>query len=234
MAKSPKQEEAEMMADAEAATAGANDAKKSAAEEMNEARNAKREAAAETAAAKKAQADAAATKKAHTKVVQKPNKLDVGFQPLRPFKLAAKFVTGTLGGTLDGMSRWGSRGFTYGGIGGILFGIANAGAVSFVGSVGIGVLGGALAGIAVGATLGALTGGFTRASRAQAREDAMDRARQVKRSGGLGVVHGDHIDRINDSNFDRQLQQNQELEYDRKTYWTDRVSQPGPDHGRGF
>jgi hypothetical protein len=168
---------------------------------------------------------------------QSPAPSTEGFDLLRPFRMLWNFTAGTIGGALDGMARWGSRGAMAGGAIGLVYGIMNpvvysagqlVGGIGIVTGVGGGLLVGALAAIAFGGAIGALTGGFTRASRLQAREDAalVARAQTRARSGYTGP----NLDRISDSNFDRQLQQNQENE----SYWRDHVTSQGQGHGRGF
>lgn len=148
-----------------------------------------------------------------------------GFDVLRPFRMAANFISGSISGMLNGMAQWGARGFTVGAIGGALLGIM--GGASFFGFVMMGMIGGAFAGIAFGAALGLLTGGFTHAARAQAREDSAQNQQTNL------ISRSNIIDRVNDSNVERILQQNQENERN-QSYWQDRVSGGGPGHGRGF
>ena len=152
---------------------------------------------------------------------------------IMPFRVSYNFVVGTIGGTLDGMAQWGNRGFKVGLASGVIMGIFGAPAalasLTFLPMVLVCCAGGIAGGMALGATAGALTGGFTRASRMEAREAAL--ARRRTQSGPSIVTNGDVIDRINDQNFDRQLQQNQENAENRSD-WRDRVSDRSEGFGR--
>ncbi|MBN8544480.1 MAG: hypothetical protein J0M34_09485 [Alphaproteobacteria bacterium] len=151
---------------------------------------------------------------------------------MMPFRATGNFIAGTIGGTLDGMSQWGNRGFKFGLASGVVMGIFGAppllASMSFVGLVIGCTLAATVGGMALGAAAGALTGGFTRAERMERREAARARMRTAT-AGPQAVSTGDAIDRINDSNFDRQLQQNAE----NATYWRDQVSGPSSGMGRG-
>jgi hypothetical protein len=161
-----------------------------------------------------------------------------GFDLLRPFRTVWNFTAGTVGGMLNGMATWGSRGAIAGGAVGLFVGMASpvvytagvlTGGIGVVAGVMGGVIAGSLIAIAFGGVLGAVTGGFTRASRLQAREDAMLNARARARPHYASAAEPSVAERVSDSNFDRQLQQNQENE----SYWRDQVSAQSHGHGRG-
>ena len=164
---------------------------------------------------------------------QKPAGKGFHLDFMMPFRASYNFVVGTIGGALDGMAQWGQRGFKIGLASGVIMGIFGAPAalasLTFLPMVMVCCVGGIAGGMAVGATAGALTGGLTRASRMEAREAAL--ARRRTQSGSSIVTNGDLIDRINDSNFDRQLQQNQENAENRMD-WRDRISDRSEDNRR--
>lgn len=155
------------------------------------------------------------------------------FDVTRPFRMLHHFATGSFSGMLNGMARWCGRGGTAGFVGGVLFGIANAGAISFIGAVGIGLLAGAGAGAVLGGALGLASGGATRASRAQASEDAKQRRHAPAQHHDAVTARTQYSGMAQDSNFERTLQQNQEFERN-STYWQDRVAGSSQGQGRGF
>jgi hypothetical protein len=117
------------------------------------------------------------------------------------------------------MARWSKTGLWLGAIGGLL-----TGGASYIFT---GLVLGALSAIALGAAVGFLTGGYHRLKQGDQREAVQRRGKPPR---GLFAQTPDR-DRISDANFERVFQQSQELAYDQKNYWTDRV-EPEP-RGRG-
>jgi hypothetical protein len=152
----------------------------------------------------------------------------VTITPTRPIRRAWDFFKGTVKGTLDGMARWTKPGMWLGILGGLAVG---AGTGMTIGYIVTGVLVGMFGAIALGGTIGLLTGGYRQMKYGDQKEAARNRGKSN------GIFYQEAIDRdvIADKNFERAYQQSQELDYDRSTYWTDRVSsEPRSYSGRGW
>jgi hypothetical protein len=86
----------------------------------------------------------------------------MGFDATRPFRQAYYFISGTIEGTLDGMSLWGRRGIVIGGLASVGYWFAGAAVAGLPlsGVIVTGLAGGLLAGAVLGGAIGLVTGGI--------------------------------------------------------------------------
>lgn len=165
-----------------------------------------------------------------------------GTEVLRPVRRLGSAVNGTFTGFLDGMARYGNKGF-WSGLGvGILAGIATGG----VGTVVMFAVGGLAVGGALGATIGALKGGYDNVTRDNRREKYADElaerneartAREARTQNGRGYTHRDYYEKrrgVGNYNFERALQQERENDQTYGTFWQDRVAGSSNGNGRGY
>jgi hypothetical protein len=195
---------------------------------------------------KQAEKQAETQKKETAAKAAKPEKIApkrMGFDPIRPLRLAKGFIFGTVKDTLLGISKGGRIGI-YTGI-----------AAGLLGAVGLGLgaapallialpLASALGGIAVGGLIGLTTGGIKGLRREERREkyaDEMAQKQETARPAGIDrrqhraalADYRDDQQTTSNFNFDRIQQQNRENLSDDKMYWSDRVSN-GSAYGRGI
>ena len=171
-----------------------------------------------------------------------------GFDPMRPFRYAWGFVSGTVSYGLDGISSGVRKGMVFGALGCVGFafltvlmpalsvpllaGISgNIITAAVVGGVGGGLIGGVIGGVLGFATGG--TKGVTRIMRGEKyAEDLLEKQKSKNaHRGANGPDYRDyykaHQER-NADNFDRVRQIQMENNRDTRTYWQDRV---GGDRG---
>lgn len=161
-------------------------------------------------------------------VEAKPKPLPkAGFDPLRPVRYATNFVSGTIGGALDGTARWGRKGMWLGTGLGVLAMISTGMFAPLV----IGWAAGLVGGAAAGGLVGTLTGGARTLQREHRRtkysEDLLKRAEAKSRPGPAADYRDAHRDYTarNNYNIDRIFQQEREISDDSRRYFRDSVTE---------
>ena len=153
----------------------------------------------------------------------------MGFDATRPFRQAYYFLSGTIEGTLDGMSLWGRRGIVVGGLASVGYWFMGAGVAATLPLSGVivtGLAGGLLGGAVLGGAIGLVTGGFQGLDKGNDPERKADALAQKMQKPKHVAPPGPTPDqrlraqrRLQAINFARGLDIENDIKQEHKDYW---------------